>query len=133
MANVMTVNVFDYKERICVVIKMTSLSGLAPHGYHNGYVSVKEENKEKDYNEFVSNIETDEFTFSGTLKHLNGAMNRQHGTQEELNDERLSQDTWFLGFDSLHLWNSENPQSQTYESVKERTIALADEMIEKGI
>ena len=42
-------------------------------------------------------------------------------------------DIFFFGFDSAHSWNDKKPESKTRESVKQRTIELANEMVKKGI
>ena len=109
-------DVFKVKRRVCVVVKM-NLYGFGQ--YHNGYVSVSKKHQEANYDDFISKIETDELTFAGDLNHLE--------------DERIPKDVWFFGFDSAHAWNREHPGSTRFESVKERTIKLAQEMMAKRI
>ena len=109
-------DVFKIKRRVCVVVKM-NLYGFGE--YHNGYVSVSKKHQEAGYDDFISKIETDELTFGGDLNHLE--------------DERIPKDISFFGFDSAHAWNQENPESATFQSVRERTIKLAQEMMAKRI
>jgi len=102
--------IFKHKGRICVVMEYVSFGG----SYCNGYVQTLAKNYGKDYNKFVSRIETDELTYAGNLGGLFDGI-------------------WFFGFDSAHLWNDEVPESKTFESVKERTKKLAEEMVAKRI
>ena len=104
--------IFEHKGRTCLVVEMNIRMVGA---FHNGYVEVSNKNKDKSYHDFVDQIQTDELTFSGKLE-----------------DERLK-DKYFLGFDSCHFWNDKKPESKTFESVKDRTIELCEEMIKGGI
>ena len=81
---------------------------------HNGYVEIKEH---KHYDELIGQVNTDELTFSGDLEHLG---------------EKKLKGKWFVGFDSAHSHNLDNPISQTFDSVKEITIKLAEELIKLG-
>jgi hypothetical protein len=83
---------------------------------HNGYVSVAPRNYGCDYNKKNRRINTKCLTFGGDLTGLG-----------------LGDKIWFLGFDTFHGRNDERPESRTYAAVKKRTMALADEMVEKGI
>lgn len=111
------VDVFKHKGRTIVIVKSMFSSAFIGI-YHNGYVSTRKSNEGRGYDEFVSKIDTDELTFSGTLKHLK--------------DKKIP-NLWFMGFDSAHYWNTENRESQTFESVRKRAIKLAEEMIRKGV
>lgn len=75
--------------------------------YHNGYVQTKER---IDYHDVEGT--TEELTFSGNLDKVKG---------------------WFLGFDSLHGWNDQHPESKTEVAVMEATRELADELILKNL
>ena len=99
--------IFVHKGRICVVVNMDN-------SYHNGYIQVLPKNQGKDYERFVKKIKTDELTYSGDL----------HG---------LFNGIWFFGFDSAHSWNDMHPETKSFESVKERTIKLCEEMVRKKI
>jgi hypothetical protein len=81
--------------------------------FHNGYVEISKKNIGKDYMDFIDKIETDGLTFSGHLEDFG--------------------DVWFLGFDSAHAWNDEQPESKTFAVVKEKTIKLCEEMLRKKI
>ena len=99
---------FNYKGKKCVIVRC---SGFGQGPYHNGYIQTKN-NTQLDYDDFNSEIESDELTFNGELK-------------------RFNVPGWFLGFDSAHVWNT--PLTSSHHSVKERTIQIADEMIKLGI
>lgn len=103
--------VFKHKGKICVIVEMNMVLPIGQ--YHNGYVEIK---KHKHYDELIDKINADELTFSGELDYLN----------KELKGK------WFLGFDSVHGWNMQQPESQTFDSVKKRTIQLAEELIKLG-
>ena len=110
------VDVFTHDGRCCVVVRR-DLAFVKT--FHNGYVSVLLANSGTSYDEYVGQITTDELTFAGEL--------------DWLNDERIPPKTWFVGFDSCHYRNDENPASKTFGPVRERTIRLANEMAEKHI
>lgn len=118
-------DVFKYRGRWCVVIQQNFHATSSIGKFHNGYVSTRPSNSEREYDKFARRIETDELTFSGKLAYMNDKFEITLGLQIP--------DVWFLGFDSGHHWNEMNPESKTRRSVKERVIQLADEMIKKGI
>ena len=100
---------FEHKGRTCVVIRSDILETS-----HNGYIQTKD-NKHVDYDDYISKIETDELTYSGDLSHFG------------------IKDKFFVGFDSSHYWNTRATGSQTFESVKDRTIKICEEMVTQGI
>lgn len=116
-------DVFKHKGKICVVIK--AVRGFTIGTYHNGYVAVQQINIEKSYTEFME-IDTVQLTFSGTLDHFKDRMN-------DISKFVLPKGIWFLGFDTVHAWNDEEPESKTRESVIEITKKLADEMLKRGV
>jgi len=124
---------FEYMGRKCVITKETREGGIGISDkgqtleeYHNGYIRVSEEvdiNGEKMGGEegegvdvtfamFKDDIETDELSFSGELEGAEG---------------------YFFGFDSAHFQNVRNPETQTKESVKERTKKMVKEFYQKNI
>ena len=111
--------IFKHRSRICVVVEITKKYNINP--YCNGYVSTQNQHKGRNYDDFINRINCEELTYSGDLSHL------------KLKHVLMTKNMWFLGFDSMHFWNIKNPVTQTFEKVKERTIKLADEMIQKGI
>jgi hypothetical protein len=118
------VDVFKHRGRTCVIVSIEWNPNILARtkcitNYHNGYVSVAPRHKGLDYVEVAKRIEADELTYAGTL--------------DTLDDDRISKTMWFLGFDSAHFWNDLKPKSKTFESVRKRTIKIADEMIRKGI
>jgi len=114
--NAKIVSVFKHRIRTCVVVEM---SILHMGTFHNGYVSIRKRHNGEGYDKFAGKIEADELTFAGDLSHFK--------------DKRIPKELWFLGFDSNHCWNDERPISKTFDSVKARTIELANELVEKGI
>jgi hypothetical protein len=115
------VETFRYRRRLCVIVKVVNVhTRIAPKGFvHNGYVSATLKNRGKHFGFFSNRIRTEELTYSGQLHHL------------PKSDIPMS--IWFLGFDTLHIHNSEHPSSQSYSHVKRQTKKLADEMIRKRI
>ena len=117
------IEVFKHKGRICVVIQMQGIVNPArtfwegsssAADYCNGYVETLPKNYGEDYEKFEKKIRTDMLTYSGDL---NG----------------LFDGIWFFGFDSAHAWNDENPETKTFEYVKEKTKKLCEEMVRKRI
>lgn len=88
--------------------------------FHNGYVQTLDKNKGEGYDQFNHNtpnrITTVELTYAGPLDYYG-----------------FPEDMWFLGFDTDHLYNVENPHTQTLGSVKDKTKELCEEMVEKEI
>jgi hypothetical protein len=126
MPDFTVVDIFTHKDRLCVVVQIKGHqnyarifleNALGTGDYCTGYVQTTKA-EGKNYNDYIGEIKADELTFSGKLDYLK--------------DKRIPSELWFFGFDSAHSWNFENPESQTVESVKERTVKLADEMAEKG-
>ena len=118
------VEMFDYKERTCVIVEVDyninlflTMADGNPGEYHNGYASVKEENHGSDYDEFSHKISVDELTYSGSLEEF----------------PEVSKGLWFIGFDSAHYWNNKDPESKTLKSVKKRLKKMVDEMVESKI
>jgi hypothetical protein len=113
---------FTYRRRLCVIVRVVNVDAhIAPDGVcHNGYVSVIPRNRnKKHFNRFDDRIKTVELTYSGNLRFFHMSC--------------IPKSQWFFGFDTLHFWNSEQPTSQPYRSVKRQTLKLADEMIRKRI
>lgn len=108
------VEVFEHLGRVCVIVRV-KIHGVS----HNGYVSVPEKHKDKNYDDFEGKIETDELTYGGHLE-----------SYQKCNP--LIVGKWFVGFDSNHVWNIEEPETRTYESVRARAILLAEELVAKG-
>jgi len=113
--------IFRYRKRNCVIVKAINVHArIAPSGsYHNGYVSVIRKNNGSTYSHFSHRINAAEIAYSGFLRNLPFFI--------------LNQSIWFFGFDTAHFWNGEHPSSQTFKSVKRKTMELADEMIKKRI
>lgn len=84
---------------------------------HNGYVSVAPRNFGVDYEKAQKRIGAEGLTWAGPL---------------DIHDS-YDGHGWFLGFDTMHAWNMERPESMTYASVRAKTIELANEMVDKGI
>lgn len=157
------VDVFTYKDRMCAIVKANvpdHVTKIAPSfiSWHNGYVSVSSKtyseiflgacifgakkfllssikklskNKIKigyisiqfrSYNLFINQINSEELTFSGYLD--------SYKDNFKINGKGWSK-IYFFGFDSAHL--QDDAVSKSYESVKYRTIKLANEMIKKGV
>lgn len=91
-----------YKDKMIVVVRRSS-----PYigQWHNGYI---ETIGEPDDDELAGKIETDEITYVGHI---------------------LSDEKWFIGFDSAHSWNDQEPESKSATSVLERAKKIADELI----
>ena len=115
------VETFRYRRRLCVIVKVVNVDArIAPNGFvHNGYVSATLKNRGKHFGFFVNRIRTEELTWGGELNHLPKS--------------GIPRGIWFLGFDTLHIHNSEHPSTQSYSHVKRQTKKLADEMIRKRI
>lgn len=106
------------------------LEGMATLSqYHTGYVEVSKKNYGREYDKFISRIDTDELTFAGTLNWFLKASK----DKKEIPPIDIHKDIWFFGFDSAHHWNDQRPESKTFKSVKARTVKLCDEMIRKKI
>lgn len=99
---------FTFNRRKCVIVKVEGADNTTSG--HNGYVEVKNK-KVQGYNTIAPWVEADELTFYGSLEHFG-----------------LPKDMFFVGFDSLHVWNDHKPESKTLDAVKKRTIALAKEL-----
>lgn len=112
---------FTYRRRTCVIVKVVNVPlRVAPEGVcYNGYVSVIPRNRRNSSLVFDDRIKTVELTYFGGLGHL---------PKSDI-PKRL----WFLGFDTTHIWNTEQPLTQTLGYVKRQTKKLADEMIRKRV
>lgn len=86
--------------------------------YCCGYISVGEGASDRcdDYNEF---IQTDKITFVGPLTFLN--IKKKHAGKQ------------YIGFDTAHYWNMQNPNSQTVKSTLKRAKKIAEELNEHNI
>jgi len=116
------VDKFKHKGILCVIVKIdrsdiAKLSIIKKQGkikmsdfFHNGYVNIKQN---FDYEDIVEYINSVELTYSGKLNRLDKSL----------------KDMWFIGFDTAHYWNEQNPETQTKEAVKQKTIELCEELI----
>jgi len=83
-------------------------------------VIVKRKQREQpDYQDLQSRIDTVALTFSDTFRH--SELDKEWG------------DHWYVGFDTAHIWNDENPETKTKDAVIEKAKQLCDEMVRKGI
>lgn len=119
------VDKFKHKGILCVVVKIdrSSIPKLTvikkkhkikmSDVFHNGYVKVS---RQLDYQDIVKHIDSVELTYSGGLDYVDKSLKGM----------------WFIGFDTAHYWNEENPKTQTAKAVKEETIKLCEELIRKN-
>lgn len=112
---------FRYKGRRCVVIKIDRSKAMKdlPESlkksfkpYCNGYVELKPNEVKEDYDNY--HIEADEITYQGDLKFAQGL---------DASDGKT-----YVGFDSAHYWNDEQPKSKTAEYVAETCKKIVDEL-----
>ena len=108
------VEIFKYRRRTIVIVEASWLTNESI--YHNGYVSCRLSSGEVEYESTYSKITADEATYEGYFG-------------KEWDHPDIPHDLWFLGFDSVHSWNDEIPESKTLESVRERAKRFADDMI----
>ena len=114
-----------YLGRRCIVIECdrspmfkhcpelkSSLSKFLTEPWCNGYIELKENETNRDYDDF--DIKSDELTFKGKLNHI-----------PELNGSKET----FIGFDSAHLWNDDNPKSKTADYVAKTCKKIVMELI----
>ena len=122
------VSLFYYKDRAIVIVQCKwnkKVIKVAPglRDYCNGYVSVKKKWYHRwwkpDYRIIEDLFNTEELTFSGYLGDLPNLPTHLAGV-------------WFVGFDSAHYWNIQNPESATEKAVTKRAKKLCNEMIKKG-
>lgn len=99
-----------YKGRRYVVIQIEGNPYFS--SYCNGYVELHEDEILKDYNNY--DIKSDEITFHGELCELKGFDPKN---------------MFFIGFDSAHFWNDENPESKTPEYVEKTCKKIIDEVL----
>jgi len=92
------------------------------HNYHCGYVSVSKFKQitRPDYRDTPNFFGQEELTYSGTLDNV-----------EEL-DEKL-RNVWFLGFDTAHFHNQQNPRTTTKRYTTKAAMKLCDAMIRREI
>ncbi|MFP4006367.1 MAG: hypothetical protein ACLFUR_06650 [Candidatus Hadarchaeia archaeon] len=102
MFNFEIADIFKHRNRTCVVVRVNIGSVDV---FHNGYVSVRDGNKETWYDYFQDRIETCELTFSDYLDQY----------------DEFDKEKWFLGFDTAHSWNDRNSESKAFSAVRERT------------
>ena len=108
------VEIFKHRRRICVVIAASLSKSM---NFHNGYVSMLSKNSGRDYSEFYGKNLPEEPTFSGDL--------------DFYRKSEIPLGTWFMGFDTAHIWDTSTTQS--LDAVIQRTKDLADVMIELKI
>jgi len=96
--------------------------------YHNGYVRIADSAESIDqlYSEFfnsevevtydriISDVKTVELTYSGTRV------------------KELPEGYW-IGFDTAHIWNDQNPETKTHRAVREKTFKLIEELKDKEL
>ena len=105
---------FQYKGRRCVVVLINNSETrkIIPDSffnadYHNGYIEIKDNEIKKNENYDVN----EEITYSGDLKHI-----------EEPTDK------FYIGFDTAHSYNFDNPITQTAEYVENKCKEIVDEL-----
>jgi len=104
------VDIFKYRGRTIVIIEMNWFSSQ----YHNGYVSCRRSSKNINIIKTYSKITADEATYDGFLG-------------KQWDSDKIPHDMYFLGFDSVHVWNT--PSNNNRQSVTERAKQFADDMI----
>lgn len=105
---------FVYHGRVCIIVQIASLNDI----YCNGYIRVAEDSEHVDknyresgamegadvtYEKYLGSTKADELTYCGTLQQYEDVP-----------------EGYYLGFDSAHYWNEENPESKMQHRVKER-------------
>lgn len=114
---------FKYKGRRCVIIEIdrSSLMKELPDSlrntfkpYCNGYVELKKNEIKDSYNDY--SITSDELTYQGKLKFGDGL---------DISDGKT-----YIGFDSVHSWNDEKPESKTVNYVEGTCKKIVEELIE---
>ena len=112
---------FKYKGRRCVIIEIDR-SNTAPKGfensigfkpYCNGYVELKKSEILENYDDYP--IKCEEITYQGNLKFPKG-LDASDGKQ-------------YIGFDSAHSWNDEEPESKTVVYIEKTCKKLVNELI----
>jgi len=127
------VDVFNYGEKTCVIVRVNFLEIYRGHCSHNGYVSLKKpdtqnnEDYEKSYEDY-QDLAEDGLTYNGYLGREYKRINTKENNLWLMN---IPEDMYFFGFDTLHAWNDE--YNSSYSEVRRKTIKLAAKMIEKGI
>ena len=107
------VKMINYKERRCVIILLDRSPYQKP--FHNGYVELKNSEVKKHYDDY--NIECEELTYQGNLdfgKELNAADGKT-----------------YIGFDTVHGWNDNHPESKSIESVEKVCKKIVDELTKR--
>ncbi len=97
---------FVYKGRRCIVIEMKQLGN-----YCNGYIELKPYEISKNYDDYK--IKADEMTYLGDLRNVEG-----------LDIKGIN----FIGFDSIHYWNDQHPESKTANYVANTCKDVVKEM-----
>ena len=112
---------FRHKGRRCVVIEIdrSKIMRKLPKSlkrcfepYCNGYVELEDEEVGENYDEYK--IKSDEITYQGNLKFPKGL---------DASDGKV-----YIGFDSAHFWNDENPKSKTMKYVANTCKNIVDEL-----
>jgi len=78
--------------------------------YHNGYIEIKESEHKEEFDYHLC----EEVTFLGDLSFLG-----------------KDPDRIYIGFDTMHYYNHENPETKTLEHVKIQCIKIVDELNEQ--
>lgn len=107
MEEMTVVKEFFIMGRRCIVVK---IKRILTSEYHNGYIRVSEEEYKKIVEEHDYDL-PEEVTYHGDLRHIS----RQDGYK-------------YIGFDSAHYYNQENPDTQTEEYVMERCRKIVEKL-----
>ena len=126
------VDVFEYRGRTCVIIRVNFMVGYDGYYAHNGYVSFRPKSRllkllkrryEKEYSKYEYLAE-DGLTYDGYL-------GREWRKSNDPLASKIPEDLYFFGFDTLHSWN--DAENASYEVVKQKTLNMADNMISMRI
>lgn len=112
MESIQKVRDFIYKNRRCIVLKMTLPFGTFGI-YHNGYVELKPNEIKDDYNSY--NMKSDEITYIGKLDRF--------AERYDFSDGKT-----YIGFDSAHYWNIGKPKSRTADYVEHTCKKIVNEL-----
>lgn len=124
-------NDFIHEGRRCVVVEINRGAGIPKDIVANlptfidlwkpyccGYIELKPEEVKESYNHH--NLESEELTYKNTLKRL----------EEQCKDFKAG-DSVFIGFDTAHVWNDENPESKNPDSIIEVCKEIIEELNKK--
>lgn len=101
---------FIYKNRRCVIIYLDMVCAFKR--YHNGYIEIKW------YEKYID-IGVEEITYKGNLKFASGL--------------DVSNGKSYIGFDTMHLYNTENPGTQSVKHVSKICKKIIDELDDKTL